>query len=267
MPSSPQPIIFNQGSLLILMLHILILGGTTEASELASTLSNYKIKITFSYAGRVEAPKEQPANVRVGGFGGIEGLRDYLIQNHVTHLIDATHPFAQKISVNAIHAVQKTGVKFITLTRAPWEPKANDRWLPVPDITAAVAAVSTPPQRIMLAIGRIHIDSFIVQPQHNYLLRLIDEPMSPPSLPNHTIVIERGPFNIESDMRLLNKHKIELIICKNSGGKGADAKLIAARELGLPVIMIDRPKFPIHKEVHSVSEILQWLTYDMDLGV
>ncbi len=221
----------------------------------------------LSYAGRVAQPKPQPMPVRVGGFGGIEGLTRYLRETGVTHLVDATHPFAAQMSAHAVGAAQAAGIAHIALTRPAWSPVAGDDWRSAASIPAAVAALAGPPQRIMLALGRMHVDAFAAQPQHHYLLRFVDQPEVPPTLPHHSLVVDRGPFAVEGDTRLLREHAIALVVCKNAGGTGAQAKLTAARDLGLPVLMIDRPAHPPRREVHDVSAVLRWLGHHADRGV
>jgi precorrin-6A/cobalt-precorrin-6A reductase len=249
------------------MSNILVLGGTTEASALAGALAARGNDAVLSYAGRVAEPKAQPIPVRIGGFGGIEGLVRYLSEHRVTHLVDATHPFAARMSANAVLAAERTGVAHIALTRPAWLPVAGDRWTRVADIDAAVAALDGPPQHVMLALGRMHVDVFAEQSQHDYLLRFVDVPDQPPGLPRHHLVVDRGPFDVEGDRRLMEAHGIEVVVCKNAGGMGASAKLHAARALGLPVIMIDRPALPARREVHGVADVMRWLDHGADRGV
>jgi precorrin-6A/cobalt-precorrin-6A reductase len=249
------------------MSNILVLGGTTEASALATLLAARGDTAVLSYAGRVANPKAQPIPVRVGGFGGVDGLVEYLRDTGVTHLVDATHPFAARMSANAVVAAARAGVAHIALTRPPWAPVTGDRWTCVADIDAAVAALAGPARRVMLALGRMHVDAFAVRPQHTYLLRFVDLPDRPPALPRHHLVVDRGPFDVDGDRRLMEAHGIELVICKNAGGSGAAAKLGAARALGLPVIMIDRPVLPARREVHAAEDALCWLDHGADLGV
>ncbi len=247
---------------------ILILGGTTEASALAARLADLGESATLSYAGRVESPKAQPIPTRTGGFGGIAGLADYIRTNSITHLIDATHPFATQMSRHAVLAAQETGIRLIAYTRPPWHPVPGDDWTRVPDIAAAVAALAGPPQRIFLALGRMHIDAFAAWPQHHYLLRLVDPPEIPPPLPHHTAIVARGPFTEAGDTALMLQHRITLVVAKNAGGKGASAKLAAARALSLPVLMIDRPAAPDRSEATNLQQVLDWLDHvGTDLGV
>ena len=221
----------------------------------------------LSYAGRVANPRAQPIPVRVGGFGGIDGLIGYLRDKAVTHLVDATHPFAARMSDNAVAAAQRTSVAHIALTRPAWVPVPGDRWTHVADMDAAVAALTGKARRVMLALGRMHVDAFAVQPQHDYLLRFVDPPDRPPALPRHHLIVDRGPFDIAGDRRLMERHGTEILVCKNAGGTGAVAKLGAARALGVPVIMIDRPALPARREVHAIADVLGWLDHPADLGV
>lgn len=246
--------------------NVLLLGGTTEASRLALLLAEYGIAAIFSYAGRTESPRPQPIPMRIGGFGGVAGLAAYLREHRITHLVDATHPFAATMSANAVTAAALTGTAFAALTRPAWQPEAGDRWTRVPGLGDAVEALRGPRRRIMLALGRMHVDAFGVQPQHHYLLRFVDAPELPPALPDHSLVVDRGPFLAETDRDLLRTHAIDLIVCKNAGGSGASAKLVAARQLGLPVLMIDRPALPERREFHGPQDVLRWLGHDGSSG-
>ena len=246
---------------------VLILGGTSEASALAPALAERDMPAMFSYAGRVAVPKPQPLPTRVGGFGGVAGLAAFLMEQRITHLVDATHPFAEQMSRHALAAAERCGVAIIALSRPPWAPAPGDRWQRVSGIEAAVAALSGPSQRILLAIGRMHLAAFAARPQHHYLLRLVDRPEAPPPLPQHSLTIDRGPFTLEGDLALLRAHGIERIVAKNAGGQGAVSKLTAARQLGLPVVMIERPALPRRREVHSVEAVLAWLAHGAAPGV
>lgn len=216
---------------------------------------------TISFAGRVDRPVRQPLPQRVGGFGGVDGLAQYIRDNRISHLVDATHPFAVQMSRNAVEACALTGTPLVALTRAPWQPESGDRWRAVADIPAAVAALDGAPQRVMLAVGRMHLAEFAPNPQHFYLLRLVDPPKAPLPLPDTHVVVDRGPFSLDDDLALMRAHRIDVVVSKNAGGTGARAKLLAARELGLPVIMIDRPAPPLRREIHNVADVLDWLAH------
>jgi precorrin-6A/cobalt-precorrin-6A reductase len=246
----------------------LILGGTTEATALCNAMHRVGLSGTVSLAGRVARPIRQPLPQRSGGFGGPEGLARYINDNAITHVIDATHPFAAQMSHNAVIATQQTGTPLIALTRAPWQATAQDDWTHVPDIKGAVAALNGPPERIFLAVGRMHLAEFAPNPQHYYLLRLIDAPDGPLPFPDHKIVLDRGPFTADGDLALMRSHGITRGVSKNSGGTGAQAKLLAARTLGIPMIMIDRPALPNRPEAHDVAAVLDWINHGKtDLGV
>lgn len=238
---------------------LLILGGTTEASALAKLVAAQGLEAVFSYAGRVAQPKAQPVPMRVGGFGGVAGLAHYLREHTITHVVDATHPFAAQMSWNAYEACAQAGVDLVALTRPAWQAQAGDQWHHVPDIDAAVGALAGPPQRVLLALGKLHLAAFAAQPQHHYILRLVDQPNAPPPLPHHHVIVARGPFDMAEDRALMQDHGVDLVVCKNAGGIGAEAKLGAARDLGLPVVMIDRPELPPRAEVASAQAVIDWL--------
>lgn len=219
---------------------------------------------SHSLAGRTASPRAQPVPVRVGGFGGAEGLAAYLRATGIGRVIDATHPFAAQISRNAIAACAMTGTPLLAVERPAWTPGPGDRWIPVPDMEAAVAALPARPSRIFLAIGRQNLAAFAARPEHHYLLRLVDPPDALP-LPDCTVEVARGPFDEAGDRALLIRHRIAWLVAKNAGGTGAVAKLAAARALHLPVIMIARPALPVRAVVCSVDEAMRWL--HADLGV
>lgn len=203
---------------------------------MARALADAGVDAVYSYAGRTEAPVAQPLPVRMGGFGGVAGLSAYLQTEQISHVIDATHPFAAQMSRNAVEACAAAGVPLIALERPPWQAGPGDDWTHVPDLAGAVAALGNVPRRVFLAIGRQNLDAFAGVPQHHYLLRLVDPPTEALPLPKAEAVIARGPFTVDGDRALLRTHRIEVIVAKNAGGAGAEAKLVAARELGLPVV-------------------------------
>jgi precorrin-6A/cobalt-precorrin-6A reductase len=258
-----MPIIESHGSD---MTRVLLLGGTTEASHLARALAEARVDAVFSYAGRTAKPVKQPLPTRVGGFGGAEGLARYLRDNAISHVVDATHPFAAQMSRNAVAASNKTGVRLLAFERRPWAPEAGDDWRRVRDVEAAVAALPQAPARVFLAIGRQNLSAFAAAPQHHYLLRLVDEPEAFP-LPSAEVVIARGPFKAGEDEALLTAHRISHVVAKNSGGEGAKAKLIAARRLGLPVILIERPALPARAVTDDLETVMAWIAHGADLGV
>lgn len=252
---------------------LLILGGTTEATALAHAVNDAGYSATFSYAGRVAHPKVQPLPTRIGGFGAVDGLVEYLRAHHITHVVDATHPFAAQMSRNAVAACATAGVGLIGLTRPEWSAVDGDHWTHVPDMAAAVAALDRAPCRVMLAIGKLNLAGFAVHQQHHYLLRLIDEPDAALPFTNCDVVVAKGPFGFGNDLALMGAHQIDLLVSKNAGGTAARAKIDVARELGIEVIMIDRPEVPNRVEVKSIAAVLDWIVQfsnhhgDTDRGV
>jgi precorrin-6A/cobalt-precorrin-6A reductase len=224
------------------MKHILILGGTTEARRLAERLASRPgLVVTLSLAGRTAAPAAQPVPVRVGGFGGASGLAAFLAAQAIDVLIDATHPYAAQISANAADAAAHVRIPLLVIERPAWEPADGDRWTEVADMRAAVAALGTAPWRVFLALGRNELRPFEAAPQHFYLVRSVD-PVEPPlALPQAVYLTGRGPFDEAAEHALLVQHRIAVIVAKNSGGGATYGKIAAARQLGLPVIMLQRP--------------------------
>ena len=243
-------------------LRVLMLGGTLDASRLAQALAQAGVDGIFSYAGRTHAPIAQPLPTRVGGFGGVAGLQAFLQAERITHVVDATHPFAAQMSSNAVQACVERGVPLLALERPAWQAQSGDVWQHVPDIDAAVQALPAEPARVFLAIGRQHLAPFLACAQHWYLLRLVDPVVDTvldlPAARGH-VVLDRGPFTVEGDRALLQAHGITHVVSKNSGGAGAQAKLTAAQERSLPVILIDRPFIPARPTVSAVEDIFGWL--------
>lgn len=247
------------------MRRILLLGGTTEASALAQAFAGAGLDAVYSYAGRTRIPAAQPLPLRVGGFGGIEGLADYLRREGISHVVDATHPFAAGMSRNAAAAAAACGVALIGFERAIWREGPGDEWRRVADVDAAVAALPEAPACVFLGIGRQQVGRFAARPEHRYLLRLVDAPQTPP-LAGAEVVVARGPFTEAGDRALFAARGVTHVVAKDAGGAGARAKLDAARTLGLPVILIDRPVPPLRAVAHSVGEVMHWL-HAADRGV
>ena len=230
---------------------------------MAQALHEAGLNAVFSYAGRTQAPVAQPLETRIGGFGGVAGLISYLRAAGISHVIDATHPFAKQMSENAISACVETKIPLLSLERAPWRAVFGDVWTHVEGIDAAVDALPEK-GRVFLAIGKQTLAPFAAK-TNRYLLRLVDPPQGLP-LPDCEAVIARGPFTVAGDADLLRSHRITHIVAKNSGGTGAEAKLIAARALKIPVILIERPKLREREQVGSVREAMDWL-HQARLGV
>jgi precorrin-6A/cobalt-precorrin-6A reductase len=261
-----MPMMVNQGLEQGSDMRALILGGTGDANRLADALVREKIDAIYSYAGRTQIPLGHSLPTRIGGFGGAAGLADFIGKERITHVIDVTHPFAAEMSRHAVEACAATDVPLVALERAPWTRVTSDNWIEVADIDAAVAALPEQRVRVFLAIGRQHIAAFAARPQHAYTLRFVDAPEGALPLPDAELIVSRGPFTSEGDLELMRSRGIEWLVARNSGGLGARAKIDAARELGLPVIMIARPALPDRPRVESVEAVLAWLSHDARLG-
>jgi precorrin-6A/cobalt-precorrin-6A reductase len=247
--------------------HILILGGTTEARDLAGRLAvRREVAVTLSLAGRTSSPAAQPVPTRRGGFGGVEGLIEYLCAARVDRLIDATHPYAARISANAVSAARQTRTPLLAIRRPPWTLVAGDCWTEVDDVEHAVEALGEGRRRrVFLALGRQDLEPFARAPQHHYLIRSVD-PVEPPlSVPDARYILARGPFEEASDRDLLRSNAIDVVVAKNSGGAATYSKIAAARSLGVQVVVIRRPKESECLSVETVEEALAWLDHQLAL--
>ena len=223
---------------------ILILGGTREAAELAAELVTAGHDVTTSLAGRTAEPKPASGKTRIGGFSGggrngAEGLAVWLTENGFTRLIDATHPFAKQISANAEAAARLTGVTFERRTRQPWQKQPGDTWIEVGSLEEARDAIPAD-ARALLTLGSQHIAPFAERSDVHFIIRMVDPPTNPLPFASHELVLGKPPSGAAEEHALLQRYGITHIVCRNSGGSGAYAKIEAARELGLPVIMIRR---------------------------
>ncbi|MES0196373.1 cobalt-precorrin-6A reductase [Mesorhizobium sp. M0011] len=233
---------------------ILILGGTTEARQLAGKLAA-RASVTLSLAGRTESPVAQGVPVRSGGFGGADGLADYLRKEPIDLLIDATHPYAAQISANAAQAARAAGVPILALRRPGWEPVEGDRWTEVNTSGDAARALGLAPRRVFLALGRQEVAAFEAAPQHHYLVRSVDAIEPKLAVPDASYLLARGPFREAEERALLEKQGIDVVVSKNSGGEATYGKIAAARALGLEVVMIQRPTLPDVPAAESVEAL------------
>jgi precorrin-6A/cobalt-precorrin-6A reductase len=238
---------------------ILILGGTGEARELAAELVAAGIDVISSLAGRVQQPRLPDGPVRIGGFGGAAGLAEFLRAEGVTHVVDATHPFAGTITANAAQAARQAGVPLLVLRRPGWD--ADPSWDMVPDIQAAAAAVRAwPGEDVFLTTGRRDLAAFSSDDKHRFLVRTVDPPAGrvPPRM---TLILDRGPYTVDGEAKLMRDHDIGLLVTKNSGGPMTAAKLRAARDLGVRVVMVRRPPLPPGSiVVATVPEAVRWVS-------
>jgi len=237
---------------------ILILGGTGEARELATALVAAGADVISSLAGRVSRPRLPAGPVRVGGFGGADGLAAFLRDEGITHLVDATHPFAGTITANAARAAADVGVPWLVLRRPDWP--ADPSWETVAGIREAAEAVAHwPGESVFLTTGRRDLDAFAADDRHQFLVRTVDPPDGPVP-PRMTLILDRGPYTLESECALMREHRIGLLVTKNSGGPMTAAKLAAAQNLGGHVVMVARPPLPpASTAVATVEEALHWL--------
>ncbi|MFF9172700.1 cobalt-precorrin-6A reductase [Streptomyces sp. NPDC014793] len=224
--------------------HVLILGGTTEARRLAADLAaRPAVRVTTSLAGRVASPAPVAGETRTGGFGGPEGLADWLLTHRVDVLVDATHPFAASITANAARAAAVTGVRALMLRRPGWRPVAGDDWHLVDSLDAAAEALPRLGRRVFLSTGRLGLAAFRHLTDLSFVVRSVDPP-EPPLPPDTRVLLARGPFTVTDETRLLRTHRIDVLVTKDSGGAATAAKLTAARDLGLPVVVVRRPEPP-----------------------
>lgn len=242
------------------MKRVLILGGTGDAAQLAAKLSAFPdLEVISSLAGRTLNPALPTGLLRSGGFGGAEGLATYLQDQNIKGLIDATHPFAAQMSWNAAAATAKTGVHYLRLERPAWTKERGDRWIEVETVEAAVEAIPSEATRVFLTIGRQQLAPFASLTHLWFLMRAIDPPATHLPLPPGELLLDRGPFSLAQERKLLLDYRIDAMVSKNSGGTATYPKLIAARELNLTVVMVKRPAMPPGEAVADVEGAIAWL--------
>jgi len=243
------------------MTKLLILGGTSEASGLAAVLAgDCRFDTLMSFAGITRAPRVPPVPFRIGGFGGVEGLAAFLRDGSFDLMVDATHPFAAQMKRHAIAAAAAAGVSLLGIARPAWVARPGDCWREIASMNDAALALGGPPRRVLLTIGQKDLAAFRTVPQHHYVIRSVDPP-APEALPADCALISaRGPFRLEDELDLFRRIAVGVVVTKNSGGPATEPKLVAARQLGLEVLMIARPPTPIYPQtVASVAQALDWL--------
>ena len=243
-------------------MRILLLGGTQEAFQLAEQLAEMAgIEFISSLAGRTKEPRMPQGAVRMGGFGGAEGLARYLREERISHLVNATHPFAAQISVNALAAAEAANIPLLRLLRPAWNAHPDDRWVAARDAVEAAELCRREGGRIFLTLGSGELDAFADIRNAHFLVRMVDVPEQLP-LSDYRTIAARGPFTLQDELRLLAEHHIALLVAKNSGGDATYPKIEAARRMGLPVIMIDRPAIALDPESPSavnVADVVAWV--------
>jgi precorrin-6A/cobalt-precorrin-6A reductase len=243
-------------------MRILILGGTTEASAVAARLAGREgLAPLLSLAGRTSDPRPAPIPTRVGGFGGVEGLADFLAAAGIAAVLDATHPFAAVMSRNAAEACTRRRIPLLALRRPPWERQAGDRWVEVESMAQAVRALGDVAQRVFLTVGRLELRPFAAAPQHSYLVRTIEPIGDALPAPHVRAIRDRAPFDPDAERRLMEREGVEVVVTKNSGGTATYPKIAAARALGIPVVMVARPGKPAEVPVvETADEAVAWLS-------
>jgi precorrin-6A/cobalt-precorrin-6A reductase len=241
---------------------VLILGGTGDATELATRTAEIPgVEVIISLAGRTRQPVVTSENTQIGGFGGVAGLTDYLREQRIDVLIDATHPFAAQISFHAAVAAAEVGIPHLMLIRPAWERTAGDRWIEVDSHKAAAAKLPEIAQHIFLTIGRQELAAFAHLQDLWFLIRMIDPPLPSAAVPPGELLLERGPFSLDHERSLLRQYEIGAIVSKNSGGDATYAKIVAARERSIPIVMIQRPPIPPGETVADLESALAWLNH------
>jgi precorrin-6A/cobalt-precorrin-6A reductase len=246
---------------------LLILGGTAEAAALArETAARFgtALHVISSLAGRTERPGPLAGTVRIGGFGGAEGLAKFLADERIDFVIDATHPFADRMARNARLAAERAQVPRLVLERPPWRRDPLDRWIEVDNLDGAAQTVARLGRRCFLTVGSGELAPFSPVDTVHFVVRLIDPPPAPLALKSYEVVLGRGPFAVAAERELLRRHWIDVVVAKASGGSATEAKLIAAREANLPVIMVRRPPPEPGTRVNTVEAALDWLKARLD---
>lgn len=239
---------------------VLILGGTTEAYDLAAALVAHGVsRVVTSFAGRTKSPRLPAGEWRSGGFGGAEGLGEYLRAERFDAVIDATHPFAAAMAFNAAEACARENTALLRLEREAWRPGPGDRWIEVDTLEDAAAILRREAKRVLMAVGRQELAPFVSLDDIWFLIRSVEAPEPMPAFKQFELLLSRGPFDVAGERALLRDKRIDMIVCKNSGGTATQAKLIAARELGIPVAMKRRPPRPDLPVAYTIAEAMAWL--------
>lgn len=237
---------------------VLVLGGTGEARALASALLARGVHVVSSLAGRVANPRLPEGEVRIGGFGGPDGLARWLTDHEAVAVVDATHPFAERIGTSAVAGAKAANVPLLRLQRPGWQPRHDD-WHWVASLDEAAERIQELGDRIFLTSGRQGLAAFAHCARQWFLARCVDPP-EPPLPPNIEILLDRGPYRVEGERALMREHRIDVLVTKDSGGDMTAAKLLAARELGIPVVVVRRPERPDAHTVHDVAAALDWVS-------
>ncbi len=251
---------------------LLILGGTREAYQLAEILNaqftQEKLNFISSLAGTTKKPNIPAGKFRTGGFGGLSGLKNFLVKEKISLLVDATHPFAENISKNALLTASELGLPLLTLKRPPWVKHQNDLWIEVTSVKNAVKYLKNLEKKtgplfstglIFLTTGNKDLRLFQNSLNCNFLVRTVEKPELVSEWPKAMFLKDRGPYTLENEIKLLKNHKISMLVSKNSGGVSTYAKIEATRHLKIPVLMVRRPEMTKAKSCQTVNEAVEWL--------
>jgi precorrin-6A/cobalt-precorrin-6A reductase len=243
---------------------VLILGGTGEARDLASRLAGRPgLRVVSSLAGRVREPALPAGDVRIGGFGGPDGLVAFLTAEHISAVIDATHPFAEGMSANAAAACGQTGTPLLRVVRPPWRPRDGDTWHAARSLADAASLLPGLGRRVFLTTGRQGLAAFAGLRQTWFLIRCVDPPAGPMP-PQRQVILARGPYDTAAERALMREHQIDVLVTKNSGGELTAGKLAAARDLSIAVVMVSRPELALAPGCSSVAAAESWLLRQLD---
>ena len=242
--------------------NILILGGTGDAISIAEKLSLIKnYKIITSLAGVTQKPRLPIGKTHIGGFGGREGLVNFLEANKINLIVDATHPFSTQIKENAIFASNELFVPIIHFVRDQWKMEIGDKWHMVDNLPEASNKLrelsSTRKLKVFLTVGRKGLADFADILNSKFVIRSIEKPLALGGFSRAEWIEGRGPFSFDNELKLLQQEQIDIIVTKNSGGLSGKAKLLAARTLGLPVIVVRQPPRPLGVKCNTIEGIVE----------
>ncbi len=241
-------------------LRLLILGGTSEASALTRRIANEPdVAPILSLAGATANPAPAPIPLRIGGYGGAEGLAAFLTAERIDAVIDATHPFAARMSANAVAACRAARTPLVVFTRPPWTREPGDRWIEVATMEDAADALGAQPKTVFLTQGRLQLAAFARAPHHRYIVRTIDRPEEIDALPDCKLILARGPFSLTGELALMETERVEALVTKNSGGRATYAKIEAARMLGIEVVIVRRPAAAEAETMVDLDAVLSWI--------
>lgn len=239
--------------------HLLLLAGSGEGRQIATALSTLPLRATASLVLADHWSGPLPLPTRNGGFGGDAGFANYLETEQITAVLDATHPFAARVSARSWAICREKGVPYLQLDRPPWLPTGDERWTEV-DTAKQAAALTEPNTRVFVTTGRETLDAFVPYDDRQFFFRRLDQGGTTSDMKNITYVYGSGPFSVEEERQTFHDRAIDLLICKNAGGTVSHTKIEAAQELGIPVILLSRPQPSGAPVTQCIDDALQWIT-------